>query len=285
MSEDGGGRGDGDGCERCGRGRGAGAGGGVGVDVGDGEDVSGAGRSAGLDGGKLVEDAARASAARAPSVASSGSRWPNAASAIPKRTTRWTSIGPPLAQVVDERAQLERTTQQPAASREAQQALAINTGGRRGERSGGRTSECLLQECVGASGGGQRSDRRGDRCARPTFRHGRSVLAFWLVPRITGCARSADRYRRQMVLSAGVDRMGDIAAPPRERSSWAGGSRRLTHTEAPIGRGCRARANVVWGGVLCGRHWQGPTPMSPASRMGPSRRMGLLGLPRNEEDV
>jgi hypothetical protein len=98
------------------------------------------------------------------------------------RSLRWSTNEP----------QLERTTQQPAASREAQQALAINTGGRRGERSGGRTSECLLQECVGASGGGQRSERRGDRCARPTFRHGRSVLAFWLVPRITGCARSAD---------------------------------------------------------------------------------------------
>jgi hypothetical protein len=32
------------------------------------------------------------------------------------------------------------------------------------------------------------------------------------------CARSADRNRRRRVPSAGVDRMGDIAAPARERS-------------------------------------------------------------------
>jgi hypothetical protein len=49
-------------------------------------------------------------------------------------------------------------------------------------------------------------------------------------------ARSADRCRRRMVPSAGVDRVGDIAAPARERSFCVLDDDPSTSAEAPIWR-------------------------------------------------
>jgi len=110
-----------------------------------------------------VEDAARAGTARAPSAAPPGYARPTrpAPSRSAPRVGRPSGL---LAQVVDERAQLRPRHSGQAVSRQTQRALAIMTGRRRGERSGARTRECLLQERVGASGGGRGGERRGDRC-------------------------------------------------------------------------------------------------------------------------
>jgi hypothetical protein len=135
----------------------------AGGDVGDVEGGVGVGGSVRLGGGQLVEDAARAGTACAPSAAPPGYTRPTPP-ALSRSAPR---VGRPLgllAQVVDERAQLPpRHSGQPV-SRQAQQALAIMTGGRRGERSGARTRESLLQERVRASSGGRGGERRGDRC-------------------------------------------------------------------------------------------------------------------------
>jgi hypothetical protein len=97
-----------------------GAGGGAGLepvvaggDVGDGEGGVGVGGSVRLGGSQLVDDAARAGAARAASAAPPGYTRPTPPA--PSRSAR--RVGRPLgllAQVVDERAQLRPATQRPS---------------------------------------------------------------------------------------------------------------------------------------------------------------------------
>jgi hypothetical protein len=65
-----------------------------------------------------------------------------------------------------------------------------------------------------------------DMCARS----GRAIAS-------KGRRGSADRYRRRMVPSAGVDRMGDIAAPARDRSICTPRKPCPMNAEAPIGPG------------------------------------------------
>jgi hypothetical protein len=90
----------------------------------------------------------------------------------------------------------------------------------------------------------------------------RSERAFWRGSRIRRRRGSADRYRRRMLPGAGAERMGDIAAPTRERSICVHAEDLSTSADAPIAGGVGLERALFWSGVLCGRRPRGRTQIA-----------------------
>ena len=124
------------------------------------------------------------------------------------------------------------------------------TGGRRGERSGARTRECLLQERVWASGGGRGGERRGDRGdsgdGRVAVVPGCPFLASLnaRVPRVSGRDLSRVSWDRTGAVDLRPDPSSRTYSGP-----WAGTQMRRSGAQ-PQGATADVLAQMICGRVL-----------------------------------